>query len=154
MPVRIRYPRKFQDRPSCHFCSTSWGWKPSFNMPRHVAPWIKEWAQDVVPLQFFNLLYGFDLSCPWFFWINVLSDKQYQLMEKIPISRQIFPFSKGCKGDLNFFLLRHCEERLMRRVNLIELFFHIEEFDVFFRTFEESQSFRFHNFVIYQFYKS
>jgi hypothetical protein len=31
----------------------------------------------------------------------------------------VSPFSKGGKGDLNYLLFRHSEERLMRRENLI-----------------------------------
>ena len=53
---------------------------------------------------------------------------------KILFRNQFPPFKKGVRGDLNLSLFRHCEERLMRRVNLIEPFFPSEKGDVFFRT--------------------
>ena len=46
------------------------------------------------------------------------------MTSKIPFLRRgkgkrISPFQKGGEGDLNIFLLRHGEERPMRRGNLI-----------------------------------
>jgi len=43
------------------------------------------------------------------------------LEKKLPISK------RGIKGDLNLFLFRHSEERLMRRENLIHPRRHSEE---------------------------
>jgi len=37
--------------------------------------------------------------------------------------KKLTPFCNEGKGDLNLFLLRHCEERLMRRGNLIYTIF-------------------------------
>ena len=49
------------------------------------------------------------------------------IKDKNIIQKSISPFSKGGEGDLKFFLLCHCEERPMQRVNLIESFFPSEE---------------------------
>jgi len=46
----------------------------------------------------------------------------------------VSPFRKGGEGDLSFFLLGHCEERLVRRGNLCHPVCHYEESDVFYRT--------------------
>ena len=68
-----------------------------------------------------------------------LKKRGLAMTSKIPFLRRgkgkrISPFQKGGEGDLNIFLLRHCEERPMRRGNLIEPFFHPEEGSVFYRT--------------------
>ena len=39
-------------------------------MPWHVATLIKEWAQYIVPLHFYILLHGLDLSYPCIFRID------------------------------------------------------------------------------------
>ena len=41
--------------------------------------------------------------------------------------RFVSPFRKGGKGDLNFYLLRHCEERPVGRGNLILYFYNDEK---------------------------
>ena len=48
----------------------------------------------------------------------------------MPSQESFPPLAKGL-GDLNFLLLRHCEERLVRRGNLYHPLSHSEESGVF-----------------------
>jgi len=61
------------------------------------------------------------------------------------IQKSISPFRKGGEGDLILFLLRHCEERLMRRGNLCYPIYHSNESGVFSQTNRESHLFQYDN---------
>ena len=64
-------------------------------MSWHAATLIKEWAQFIVPLQFYNLLHGLDLSCPCIFRIDPHAALQHQMRMKIYTQEPISPFRKG-----------------------------------------------------------
>ena len=73
-------------------------------------------AIHTFPLQFYILLWGLDLSCPCIFRIDFHAMlRHFMTMKNIYMTINL-PFSKGGWGDLNFFLLRHCEKSNQRMV--------------------------------------
>jgi len=98
-----------------------WGWKPRFDMPWHVATLIGRNKSNPYILNSFVLswfitpVYFHDLfSCH----VTSFDDNEW-------ICRSISPFRKGVWGVC--ILLRHWEERFVRRENLIHPLRHCEE---------------------------
>jgi|GEM_PF-4811467 len=70
-----------------------------FDLPWHAATLIKEWVQYIVPLQFYILLYGLDLPCPWFFSIDLYTTLVAPAEdENYSFRNESLPLEKGVRG--------------------------------------------------------